>query len=519
VCNADGALGDDVLGALTELVHHNLVRQREGDDAEPRFAMLETIREFALEQFEACSEAAEVRRLHAVYVLSFARGAAPHLNRSGRAPWMHALTREQDNLRAALRWTVANDSAEIGLRLIATLGGWFYREATSEGYQWSADVLALPSASQPTRMRAQALVAAGILAMASGNRQSSRRWLEESVAIARAESDLPLLAHALGWLGQAMGIDDLDAARQAGEEAVARLRMLNRPWRLALGLSGFGRTLTLLGDVTAARQCLEEAVELYRAEGDSAMIGLPLRNLGQLALWHGDYATARERLEESLAAFRAAEERLNAVAVLAELGWLAYHERHAREAAAWFRVCLDAARGLGATIWIATALQGFAGVAVLQGDLVGAARVLGAAATLQGNLAQGEIVIDALAEQVVADVRARLGDAAFDAAWHEGQALSPEQIVAEALAVAERQEPGIDAHTGPNAAGVPGGLSPRELEVLRLLAAGRSNPEIAAALVISRHSVERHVNHILAKTGAANRVEAAAFAHRHGLVK
>ena len=119
---------------------------------------------------------------------------------------------------------------------------------------------------------------------------------------------------------------------------------------------------------------------------------------------------------------------------------------------------------------------------------------------------------------MVADVRARLGDAAFNAAWREGQALSLDEAVAEALAVAAMQESGVAAHTGPSAANVPGGLSAREVEVLRLLAAGRSNPEIAAALVISRHTVERHVNHILAKTGAANRVEAAAFAHRHGLV-
>lgn len=253
MCITAGAAGRDVLDTLTALVHHSLVYQREQADGEPRFGMLETIREFALDQLDASGEADAIGELHALFFLSLARTAAPHLRRAGDEPWMRGLTRERDNLRAALGWVVAHDAAETGLLLVATLAGWFYREALTEGQGWAAAVLMLPGAARPSRARAQALVAAGILAVGFGDRETARRWLEESVAIFRELDDPWLLAHALDWLGQAMGMVDLDAARRLGEEAVARLRQANRPWRLALALSGLGRTLTLLGDAARAR--------------------------------------------------------------------------------------------------------------------------------------------------------------------------------------------------------------------------------------------------------------------------
>jgi DNA-binding NarL/FixJ family response regulator len=479
--------------------------------------MLETIREFALEQLAAGSEATTIKNSHASFFVALARMAAPHLRDVNRELWTQRLRPEQDNLRAALRWLIDRGYAETAMHLVAALAGWFYNEALSEGYQWATEVLALPGAHQPSRARAQALVTGGMLADFLGDDAAAREWLEEGVALWREFDDPWWLPHALGLLAWSVGVTDPATARRLHEETVDRLRKLGSPWRLALALTGLGRCLIFLNEPTEARRYLAESAELYRSQGDASMAGLPLLGLGELALRHGDYPTARAHLQDSLAAYRAGDERFNTTLVLTELGWLAYLEGNAGEAHDRFCECLRTSQDLGFTMGIASSIHGLAGVSALRGDWVRAARLIGAASVIQARRRLSERVIAVLTEGMVAEVRAQLGDAAFDAAWHAGQALSPEQAVAEALA-AGRQEPGVDAHAGPNAAGVPGGLSPREVEVLRLLAAGRSNPEIAAALVISRHTVERHVNHILAKTGAANRVEAAAFAHRHGLV-
>jgi DNA-binding NarL/FixJ family response regulator len=358
-----------------------------------------------------------------------------------------------------------------------------------------------------------------MLAQLLGDDDTAQAWLEESVAIWREFDDPWWLPHTLGWLAWSVGATDLATARRLSEESVDRLRTTNSTWRLALALTGLGRWLVLLDEPTEAHRCLVEAAELYRAQGDTSMVGLPLLGLGELALWQGDYPTARARLEESLTAYQTGDNRFNATLVLTELGWLAYLEMNPAEAGDRFSDCLHTCQDLGFVMGVASAIYGLAGVSALRGDLVRAARLIGAASVIQAHRQHSEPVIAALTQRMVADVRSRLGDAAFDAAWHEGQALTPEQTVFEALATAATHGPAVDAHAAPNAPSVPGGLSPRELEVLRLLAAGRSNPEIAAALVISRHTVERHVNHILAKTGAANRVEAAAFAHRHGLTE
>lgn len=248
------------------------------------------------------------------------------------------------------------------------------------------------------------------------------------------------------------------------------------------------------------------------------MVGLPLRNLGQLALWQGDYAAARPYLEQSLAAFRANGERLNTVPVLAHLGWLAQREGIVEQAAAWFRACLAASQEIGYTSGVAAALDDLAGVVALQGELTRAARMLGTAAVVQGDREQTELVLAALAQQTAAAVRAGLGEEAFAAAWAAGRALSLEQAVAEALAIATRPDVAEMAPRRGSGDSVPGGLTAREVEVLRLLAGGLSNLAIAERLVLSVKTVERHIANVYAKIGAHGRVDATTFALRHSLL-
>jgi non-specific serine/threonine protein kinase len=233
-------------------------------------------------------------------------------------------------------------------------------------------------------------------------------------------------------------------------------------------------------------------------------------------LLEGDLAAARRQLEASLDVYRANQNQLNAAPVLAELGWVAHQAGEAARALTWFREGLATSRKLGYRLGIAAALDGLAATALAQDDPRRAARLLGAAARALSGLEQTEPIAARCYARVEEDVRTALGEEAFAAAWAAGRALSMEELNTDVEA--------IGAPTPTRPAGEPQDtiaqhrrLTSRELDVLRLLAAGKSNPQIAQTLVLSINTVERHVTHILQKTDAANRTEAATYATRHGL--
>jgi non-specific serine/threonine protein kinase len=403
------------------------------------------------------------------------------------------------------------------MRFVAALAQWFYDEVPDEGRAWAENVLRLADAAQPTTARAHTLVTAGILALVLGDREGARSHLEESITIWRTLDDGPHLAYALGWLAQAR-LPDTTAARTLQEESVALLRQAGSRWGLALALTGFGRILLEADNTAAARHQLNEALALFHELGDRNTIGLTLRNLGQVDLLEGDLAAARRHLEASLSVYRANQDHLNVAPVLAELGWVAHRAGETARALTWFRESLTTSRELGYRLGIAAALDGLAATAVAQGDHHRAARLLGAAERALAGRDQPEPIAARCHAPVEAEVRTALGEEAFAAAWAAGQALSAADAMTEALAPANQSAAPRGMGSGAGQSAPASGLSAREFDVLRLLAAGKSNPEIAETLVLSVHTVIRHANHIFAKLGVQNRTEAAAYAHRHGLV-
>ena len=181
------------------------------------------------------------------------------------------------------------------------------------------------------------------------------------------------------------------------------------------------------------------------------------------------------------------------------------------------REALAVLRRLGASNSAAITLEIMAWTVQARGHGERAAAVLGAASALReaGGISR-EVLDQSIYEETLATVRAAAGEDRFAAGWARGRALSLDAAIAEAFPPAERTVPTHGSTPTDAASGA--GLSQRELEVLRLVAQGKSNPEIADDLVISVHTVVRHANHIFAKLGVSNRVEAAAYAHRHGLV-
>jgi predicted ATPase/class 3 adenylate cyclase len=282
------------LDTLQALVEHSLVRQ-EGE----RFAMLETIREFALERLQEEGEVDRLLELHAEYFLALAEKTESALHGPGQTACLDRLEAEHGNFRAAL----GSSPPERRLRLAAALSWyWQLRSYLAEGLGWLQQ--ALDEAEAATVNRARALDGAGRLAFYGGDRSRDCRLLEESADLMRELGDEDGLARSLAYLGIAAGVaGDADTARTAGEDAVALGRAAGGDWTQALALWGLG-TNYFLGrcgppDTEAAAPLLEESAALFTKTGDKWGLVGPLLYLGRIARESGDPNAARRLLSES----------------------------------------------------------------------------------------------------------------------------------------------------------------------------------------------------------------------------
>lgn len=483
VALGDGASAADVLDGLTTLAEHNLIFSATEGDGEPRLAMLETIREFARDLLARSGEEPEVRRDHAEYMRAFAETEGDAVHRADHVRCLQRALLNIDDLRAALAWRREQADAPSMIHMIGSLGiFWYLVGLTAEGDRWMQSALAIEGVSLTPAERGAARYINGLAAWDRRDLPAARAALEECIAQFRASGDTIRRLHALTWLAETLaGLGEAEAGERAHAEALALAEEIGDPYLRAMTLVSLGDALHNRGDLSAARSRYEESLTLSGAFPERGDAAYAIRNLGHIARDTGDRARARVLFCESL--------RLN------------LDDRDGRAVAA----CLVALAGLR-----------------LRDDAPGdAARLIAAA----------EAHLDALGIESLLPMDRRYHDRnlallhqALDAEVaeryrSEGRALSLDAAVAEALA-----EPPLNTEDGPGRAAKamtagPGhaALSAREREVLRLLAAGRSNRDIAAALVISLNTVLRHVTHILEKTGAANRTEAAAYAHRHGL--
>jgi predicted ATPase/DNA-binding CsgD family transcriptional regulator len=566
ILDPEHALGAALLEHLTALVDQSVLYTTEDADGEPRFRMLETVREFAAEQLAADDEAADTARRHATYFLALAEACEPLLITGQRLQARTQLVAEEDSLRAALAFGAAErarDDGELALRLAGALGQyWEQRGAYREGQVWLERVLTWGEAGPPGA-RAKALTAASSLAYQLGpDFAGARLFGERAIALWRDLGDgrgagvaLNLVALAASALG------DLAAARAQAAESVALLRQHGEPWSLVAALGMHAWVERRYGDLAAARAVAEESVALARRANDPLVTGRSLELSARSAQDQGDVAAARALFEQSLPLLHAAGTPWLEAFVLRELGEVAIAAGDYDEAARRFTESLALAQDIGAAPtgpWralaflarlrgdlrqatayvgrvvayyqppiarvLAACLADLGGIAVMQEEPHRAARLFGASAALctPENLPpMGLPFLLSVYEQDVAAARDALGEAAFAAAWAEGQTQPVEALLAEALQAGAPLPPAPDAVASPGSGAAPttppDGLTAREVEVLRLLAAGQSNQQIGAALVISLNTVARHISHIFDKIGAANRTEAANFAHRQGL--
>jgi predicted ATPase/DNA-binding CsgD family transcriptional regulator len=567
VCAAGGDETESVLDAVASLIDKSLLQQTGQEDEEPRFAMLETIREYGLECLAMHREMESTQQAHAEYYLAQAEQAEPHLKGAEQGRWFARLEQEHDNLRATLRWSLEPEKvehrSEMALRLGAALGQfWEVHGHWSEGQNFLERALA-GSKGVAVRVQVKALKAAAHLASVQGDTDRAEVLSEECLARCRELGDMAGIALSLRLLGFiAEWRSNFVVAYARTEESLALFREVGDKEGIAGSLVNLGWIVSLQGEYARASALLEESLALFRewgnlqgiafslialanllfiSQGDPAKVRALLEEghtlsrelgyqngtawalglLGQVFLQQGDTVKARSLLEESVVLSRDIGNR-NIAWELIVLGRVAASERDYAAARALYEDGLALAREVGDKVNIAFCLEGLAGVVAVQGEPAWAARLWGGAAALREAMGVSiPPVYRTDYDRSVAAARAQLGEKAFAALWSEGRTMSLEHVLA-AKGPAETAVliPGESSSTPPMQMPPtsPAGLTTRETDVLRLLAQGLTSAQIAEQLVIGLVTVNSHVRSIYSKLGVTSRAAATRYALEHHLL-
>ncbi len=509
----------EVAGHLGALVDKSLVQFGDAGAGPGRYRLLETIRQYAAGQLDELAPAAAqaARRAHREYYLALAEAAAPHLVGPGQAEWLDRLDAELGNLRAAIALSLTEADPEPGLRLAACVRVfWRARGHAAEGSDALRALLDLPAARGATLARARALAAAAYLHQQAGSYATAAGCCEEALAIARSAGDGYLVAELLNeraWIlvrlgrsGEALPLVEsgLGVARHLGESHLtARL------------LAVRGSAMNVQGDHAGAARDAAEALRLCRQAGDRLQAGIMLSNRGYYELSAGDLDAARAHLAEALDIARALGDRQSALQGRINLGLAECLGGSPGAAGALFAESLDLARRMGMKRHTAYALLGLA-LADCGGVQPGwSARLHGAADQALAVLGHALQPLEArLADRNRQRLRAAMGDEAFEAEYAAGRTLDPAQV----LAALGRTDTAAGPPRAAASAAAVSVLTPRELDVLKLVVQGLSNSDIARRLFLSEHTIHRHLANILRKLDLSSRAAAAAWGVRTGLV-
>jgi tetratricopeptide (TPR) repeat protein len=362
VCDAEGDLGRELLDGIASLVDESLVRQVEHGNGEPRFMMLETVREFAWGELHRSAEAGEIRRRHARFFLGLAEEAEVELGGRDQVAWFVRLEEEHDNLRAALEWSLETGEAETGLRIGGALH-WFWRVRghLAEGRERLALLLALPAAQQRTPARSRALLVAGSIAGVQGERTTAQALCEEALEISREIGDPALIQIAAGALGCVLqGRGELDRAERLFQERLAIARDLGDRWSVSCVLNDLGNLALSRGEHEEARAFQEESLAIRRERGDWRGISSVFTNLGILAAARGDFEGARTFIQEALVIGRELGDRHTVANSLLNLGCAALDQGIYDEAERFFSEALSGFQEIG-NRWVVVNVLGCLG--------------------------------------------------------------------------------------------------------------------------------------------------------------
>ena len=486
----DGSKHTEVLDEITSLLDKHLLYQVKQESPEPRLLLLETIRDYGLERLASCDELEQTRRVHAQYYLHFAEEAEAHLFGEEQVEWFDRLEHEQDNLRAALHWSLDRvgeeetvQRRETALRLAGALVRfWTVRGSQSEGRAWLERALA-EKASVTTPVRLKALSGAAWFAFIHGEVERAE-WLGEECLQAYRQARETMaardLASSLFWVAWlAMQQNNAGIVQFLLEESRTLARDRGNKQPLAFVLYFLAQAPIEQGKYAQARPLLEESLMLFREQhniGDSPWVFL---RLGSVLFAQGEEASASDLVENSLHLFREMQSKVGTVSALYLLGRLALAQDEVTKAQAWLEEALVLIRAAGMPEHTAYVLTRLAGIAFLrgnhvaasawweeslallqqgadneslrlclqqvgcqvarQGDAVWAARLWGAAERFSEASDRPDPFVPFFVrtaaeredyEHAVNTVRTRLGEHIFRQAWAEGSKMTPEQAIA-----------------------------------------------------------------------------------------
>ena len=471
VCG-DGSL--DVLQELRALVANSLVRRTDFPDGTSRYTLLETVREFGLGCLQKSHEALTIRRRHAAYFLALVERVEAKLNTAERETWLDLLESEHGNLHGVLGWALDQEEAEVAVGLAGSLlPFWQFRFHSGAGRDWVRRALALAAdASAPAARKA--VYCAGTLAYMQGDYAEAAAHFDDALARCREADDPGMTGRvelALGRLAWDEG--QQDTARGWFDSAKLRFEACQDQVGLAWSLHYLGLVAFTDGDHPRAKALLLDASTIWRSLGFGWELARCIPgHLADVARAEGDLAEATARYQECLA-----------------VNW----DRQDLENVSW-------------------SLAGLALVADADGRAEQAVRLMGVADQLEDLVGapltphirrDHEFAVRLLMDRVGADRYAAIRASVAEA--------DPAAEIAAALALTRDESP----RKAPSDSGH--GLTPREQEVLRMMASGRSNRDIADALFLSLGTVKVHVTRVLAKLGVRSRTAATDYAHRHGL--
>jgi predicted ATPase/DNA-binding CsgD family transcriptional regulator len=467
-----------VFELLSTLVDSSLLRIEEGSHGEPRFSMLETVREFGLERLLAKGDLEQIRDSHTAFFLEVAVRAEPELYGSEQQAFLlDLLEADHGNFRAALAWAEQTGDADTALRMTGALFFfWYVRGHMTEGRRWLARALAMDE-GPPGEVRAFALIGSGFLANWQGDFETAVPVLEQALDLARRASRWDQPIYALGLLG----IAAVDA-----------------------------------GNYTRAASLLEEALSLNDASGgkfNSALIGQLRTHRGVAAWGQGNLDHAVKIWTEALADQRARHDPWGAANSLRYLAMAACEHGDLDQAAQLQRESLRLYWDSKAMDDIADGFSIIATIACMRGEVIPAARLLGAAETLREEIGSRPAFPErTMFDRTQSAVQSALSEKVRATAWSAGRSLTTAAAVEEAFGLLANRA------TMPAESLSQVDLSPREQDVLRLLVLGRTDREIADALFISARTAQGHVARLFDKLGVSTRTAAVAAALQSDLL-
>jgi predicted ATPase/class 3 adenylate cyclase/DNA-binding CsgD family transcriptional regulator len=476
-----------VLDGLAALVDNSLLWQAERMGGEPRFMMLETIREYALDRLVEHGELATLEQRYDAYYLALAEAADLGLQGSDHDAWLKQLEGEYDNLRATLQHSLApTDSTPTALQFAKAIWRfWSIRGYINEGRAWLADGLMARIAADPALLRTTLLHGAGMLAMTQPDGGQATTLVSDILALRKSLGGTLGVAEMFGVLGiVAVEQGLVERGKLLTEESLAIARELGQPDVMVRELNNLGVIERGLGNYARAAALLEEGLALCQELGDTTAAGRVLGNLGIVARALAQYDRASGYLAESLPLSHESGDTIN-------LLWNLHH------------------------IAMVMALQGQLGRAVhLLAAIDDQYKTMGVPRPRDEDQSYAVLL---------ADLRSRMSDEAFSTAWAAGRAMSFEAAIAAAQErhikhVGQRSdavEP-ISTSTGP--AFNPSGLTEREVEILRLVAQGLTDAQVAERLVVSPRTVSGHLRSIYSKLQVTSRTAATRFAIEQQLV-